>query len=96
MNQSRESNQSRLTIGFSLILIGLNQPITKRSIPKPYLSTWLISTTVLLKVSQLQREQMKVGALTKETELLKHSVKQLKGQVHQLQELLANREQEHR
>ena len=96
MNQSRESNQSRLTIGFSLILIGLNQPIAKRSIPKPYLSTWLISTTVLLKVSQLQREQMKVGALTKETELLKHSVKQLKGQVHQLQELLANREQEHR
>ena len=52
--------------------------------------------TVLLQVSQLQRGQMKVGALTKETELLKHSVKQLKGQVHQLQELLANREQEHR
>ena len=50
----------------------------------------------MLQVSQLQREQMKVGALTKETELFKHSVKQLKGQVHQLQELLANREQEHR
>ena len=51
---------------------------------------------VLLQVSHLQQEQMKVGALTKETELLKHSIKQLKGQVHQLQELLANREQEHR
>lgn len=37
-----------------------------------------------------------MGALTKETELLKRSVKQLKTQVHQLQELLANREQEHR
>ncbi|KAK2559570.1 Leucine-rich repeat and coiled-coil domain-containing protein 1 [Acropora cervicornis] len=47
-------------------------------------------------VSRLQQEQMKVGALAKESELLKHSVKQLKGQVHQLQELLANREQEHR
>lgn len=47
-------------------------------------------------VSRLQQEQMKVGALSKESELLKHSVKQLKGQVHQLQELLANREQEHR
>ncbi|KAL9975413.1 hypothetical protein ACROYT_G012573 [Oculina patagonica] len=47
-------------------------------------------------VSQLQQEQMKVGALTRECELSKHSVKQLKGQVHQLQELLANREQEHR
>lgn len=47
-------------------------------------------------VTQLQQEQMKVGALTKECELSKHSVKQLKGQVHQLQELLANREQEHR
>ena len=39
---------------------------------------------------------MKAGALSKETALLKHSVKQLKAQVHQLQELLANREQEHR
>ena len=39
---------------------------------------------------------MRVGALTKECELSKHSVKQLKGQVQQLQELLANREQEHR
>ncbi|XP_015774025.1 PREDICTED: leucine-rich repeat and coiled-coil domain-containing protein 1-like [Acropora digitifera] len=47
-------------------------------------------------VSRLQQEQMKVGALAKESELLRHSVKQLKGQVHQLQELLANREQEHR
>lgn len=47
-------------------------------------------------VTQLQQEQMKVGALTKECELSKHSVKQLKSQVHQLQELLANREQEHR
>ncbi|KAJ7376666.1 leucine rich repeat [Desmophyllum pertusum] len=47
-------------------------------------------------VTQLQQEQMKVGALTKECEMSKHSVKQLKGQVHQLQELLANREQEHR
>lgn len=47
-------------------------------------------------VSNLQREQVKVGALTKESELLKHSVKKLKNQVHQLQELLANREQEHR
>lgn len=47
-------------------------------------------------VSQLQQEQMRVGALTKECELSKHSVKQLKGQVQQLQELLANREQEHR
>ncbi|XP_015774024.1 PREDICTED: leucine-rich repeat and coiled-coil domain-containing protein 1-like [Acropora digitifera] len=47
-------------------------------------------------VSRLQQEQIKVGALAKESELLKHSVKQLKGQVHQLQELLANREQEHR
>ncbi|XP_067052104.1 leucine-rich repeat and coiled-coil domain-containing protein 1-like isoform X1 [Acropora muricata] len=47
-------------------------------------------------VSRLQQEQMKIGALAKESELLRHSVKQLKGQVHQLQELLANREQEHR
>jgi len=53
-------------------------------------------STALLQVSQLQQEQIKVGALRKESELLKLSVKQLKSQVHQLQELLANREQEHR
>lgn len=56
----------------------------------------LFCTCEFLQVSRLQQEQMKVGALAKESELLRHSVKQLKGQVHQLQELLANREQEHR
>ncbi len=39
---------------------------------------------------------MRAAAATREAELQKHAVDTLKGQLAQLQELLANREQEHR
>ncbi|XP_021352009.1 leucine-rich repeat and coiled-coil domain-containing protein 1-like [Mizuhopecten yessoensis] len=40
--------------------------------------------------------QMRASALTRELEMLKVTAEKQKGQIHQLQELLANREQQHR
>ncbi|XP_041375167.1 leucine-rich repeat and coiled-coil domain-containing protein 1-like isoform X2 [Gigantopelta aegis] len=45
---------------------------------------------------KLQEAQMKYAAMTREAEMLRHSVTSLKGQLQQLQELLAAREQQHR
>ncbi|KAL5022406.1 hypothetical protein ScPMuIL_001561 [Solemya velum] len=43
-----------------------------------------------------QESQMRASALAREVEMLQSTVHSQKGQLHQLQELLANREQEHR
>ncbi|XP_065065205.1 leucine-rich repeat and coiled-coil domain-containing protein 1-like isoform X2 [Rhopilema esculentum] len=48
-----------------------------------------------LKDKQLQEAQFKAAAITREVELLQESEKNLKQRVSQLQELLANREQNH-
>ena len=54
------------------------------------------SHTFPWKVSKTQEQQMKAAALARELDLLKTNNKQLKGQVQQLQELLATREQQHK
>ena len=48
------------------------------------------------KDKQLQEAQYKAAASIRETELLQGNVKNLKDKVLQLQELLANREQDHK
>mgnify|MGYP002803881909 CR=1 FL=1 len=47
-------------------------------------------------VSKTQEQQMRAAALARELDILKTNNKQLKGQVQQLQELLATREQQHK
>ncbi|XP_048254923.1 leucine-rich repeat and coiled-coil domain-containing protein 1-like [Haliotis rufescens] len=47
-------------------------------------------------VKKLQEAQMKAAAMTREAEMLRHTTENQKGQLGQLQELLAAREQEHR
>lgn len=53
---------------------------------------WMIH----FKDKQLQEAQFKAAALRRENELLQENEKNLKMRINQLQELLANREQDHK
>lgn len=55
-----------------------------------------ILKTFYLQSSKAQECQLQAAAKEREVELLQHSSSQLKGQLQQLQELLATREQEHK
>ena len=48
------------------------------------------------KAKRLQEYQMRAAAVGRELDLVKTQCKQQEGKIQQLQELLANREQEHR
>jgi hypothetical protein len=54
------------------------------------------TVTFYFKAKELDETRRRSSALSKELELNQITMKQLKGRIHQLQELLAAREQEHR
>ena len=65
----------------------------------PVFSIDPIYSTLFCAIVQAKRQQeaeLRVAALVRQTELIKASNKNAKQQIQQLQELLANREQEHR
>ena len=52
--------------------------------------------TISFQAKKVQESHARAAAATREVEILRNNMKSLKGQLQQLQELLATREQEHR
>ncbi len=55
-----------------------------------------INLSNYFQAKKVQEAQARAAALTREVDIMKNTVKTQKGQVQLLQELLADREQEHR